>query len=120
MGEEIAAVNRQFEDAIACRDVERLALLYTVDAVAMPPDGPFVAGRDNIRALWQSVSQQMGLKSVKLETLDLEIDGGSAYEMGQAALTFESSSSAVKYVVVWKLVEGRWRLHRDIWNGKAR
>ena len=56
---------------------------------------------------------------MRLHTLDLELAGDTAYEVGEAALTLSSGATAVKYVVVWKKVDGQWRLHRDIWNGKA-
>ena len=39
---DIAAVNRQFEEAARKGDVDRLASLYTTDAMAFPPDGPIV------------------------------------------------------------------------------
>jgi uncharacterized protein (TIGR02246 family) len=44
----IAAVNRQFEEAVASRDFERLGSLYTADAIVLPPGGPVVKGRDNV------------------------------------------------------------------------
>lgn len=28
----------------------------------------------------------------------------------------QATNAVVKYVVVWKRVDGQWRLHRDIWN----
>ena len=69
--------------------------------------------------LWASLAQQIGLKSVKLETVDLEVAGEMAHEIGEAQLTLGSGTAVVKYVVVWKKVDGQWRLHRDIWNTKA-
>jgi ketosteroid isomerase-like protein len=27
--------------------------------------------------------------------------------------------AVVKFVVVWKKIDGQWRLHRDIWNSRA-
>lgn len=45
---EVAAVNRQFEDAARMGDLDGLASLYTADAMALPPDGPVVKGRDAI------------------------------------------------------------------------
>ena len=42
-----------------------------------------------------------------------------ACEVGEAVLTIASGTAAVKFVVVWKQVDGQWRLHRDIWNGKG-
>jgi uncharacterized protein (TIGR02246 family) len=116
---EISAVNRQFEEAARKGDIERLGSFYTVDAIALPPDSPMVKGRDNIKKMWATVAQQMGLKDVRLDTLDLELAGDTAYEVGEAALTTAGGAAAVKFVVVWKRVDGQWRLHRDIWNGKG-
>lgn len=118
---EIAAVNGAFEDAVRKGDAETMASLYTADGIALPPDAPMSKGRENIKQLWASVISGMGLKSVKLETLDLEVAGDTACEVGQATLGLEPqggsrTSAVVKYIVVWKRVDGQWRLHRDIWN----
>ena len=121
---EIAATNRAFEEAVRKGDVERLASLYTKDAMAFPPDGPIVKGRDGIKELWGGVIRDLALRDVRLQTLDLELTGDTACEVGEAELRLEPPSSApttvaVKYVVVWKREGGRWQLHRDIWNAKA-
>ena len=116
---EIAAINRQFEDAARKGDLDRLASLYTADAVALPPDGPMVKGRDSIKQMWGSIAQQIGLKDVRLATLDFEQAGDTGYEVGEATLTVSSGTAVVKFVVVWKKVDGQWRLHRDIWNTKG-
>ena len=116
---EIEAVNRAMEEAVRKRDAERLAALYTSDAIVMPPDAPFVKGRDSIKQFWSSASQQLGLKDVRLNTVDLEVAGDTAQEVGEAVLTLESGAATFKYVVVWKKVGEQWRLHRDIWNAKA-
>lgn len=116
---EIEAANRTFEEAAAKGDLDRIASLYTKDAVVLPPDGPFVKGQDNIKQMWGSVAQQLGLKSVRLQTVDLEVSGDTAHELGEAHLGIASGSAVVKYVVVWKKVDGQWRLHWDIWNTKG-
>jgi uncharacterized protein (TIGR02246 family) len=116
---EIGAVNRAFEEAVRKGDMDRVASLYTTDAMVLPPDAPIVKGRDNIKQFWTTVAQQMGLKGVRLQTMDLQIAGDTAYEVGEAGLTLESGAAAVKYLVVWKNVNRQWRLHRDIWNGKG-
>src|SRR5512145_2457155 len=116
---EIAAINRQFEDAARKGDLDRLASLYTADAVALPPDGPVVKGRDSIKQMWGSIAQQIGLKDVRLATLDFEQAGDTGYEVGEATLTVSSGTAVVKFVVVWKKLNGQWRLHRDIWNTKG-
>jgi len=116
---EIAAVNRQFEDAARKGDLDRLASLYTSDAIALPPDGPVVKGRDAIKQMWGTVAQQLGLKEVRLQTLDFEQAGDTGCEVGEATLALASGTAVAKFVVVWKKIDGQWRLHRDIWNTKG-
>ena len=121
---EIAANNRAFEEAVRKGDVDRLAFLYTADAMALPPGGPIVKGRDAIKSLWGGVIRDMALRDVQLQTIDLEIAGDTACEVGEARLKLEPPSSepttvTVKYVVAWKKAGGRWLLHRDIWNANA-
>jgi uncharacterized protein (TIGR02246 family) len=116
---EIAAVNRQFEEAARKGDLDRLASLYTPDAIALPPDSAMMKGREDIKQMWGQIAQQIGLKDVRLNTLDLQMAGETAYEVGEANLTLGSGTAVVKFVVVWKKLDGQWRLHRDIWNAKG-
>ncbi len=123
--EDIARVNRRIEEAISKGDAAGMAACYTEDGVALPPDGPVVKGHEALRGLWGSVVNDMGLKAVKLETLDLElISDDAACEIGEAALDFapaggEATQMVAKFIVVWKKVDGQWLWHRDIWNAKG-
>ena len=118
---EIGKVNRMFEDAVRAKDPDRIASLYTGNAMVLPPDGPVVRGQDGVRQVWASVIKDMGLRDVTLKTIDLDVQDDSACEVGQATLTLEPPGGQratvnVKYVVVWRRFGGDWRLHRDIWN----
>src|SRR3989442_8854869 len=120
---DIGKVNRMFEDAVRAQDPDRLASLYTGTAMALPPDGPIVRGQDGIRQLWSTVMKDMGLRDVTLKTVDLDVDGDTACEVGHATLSLDPpggqpATANVKYVVVWQRSAGRWRLHRDIWNAE--
>src|SRR2546425_10283969 len=122
---DIGKVNRMFEDAVRAQDPERLASLYTGTAMALPPDGPIVRGQDGIRQLWSTVIKDMGLRDISLKTVDLDVDGDTACEVGQATLSLDPpggqrATANVKDVVVWQRSAGQWRLHRDIWNGGPR
>lgn len=123
--EEIARVSRRFEEATAKGEIEGMAAVYTEDGVALPPDGPVVKGHEALRGLWSSVVNDMGLKAVKLETLDLElISDDAACEIGEATLELapaggEAAQAVAKFIVVWKKVDGQWLWHRDIWNAKG-
>ncbi|HZF07101.1 MAG TPA: SgcJ/EcaC family oxidoreductase [Patescibacteria group bacterium] len=122
---DIGKVNRMFEDAVRAQDPERLASLYTGNAMALPPDGPIVRGQDGVRQLWSTVIKDMGLRDITLKTVDLDVDvdGDTACEVGQATLSLappggQRATVSVKYVVVWQRSAGQWRLHRDIWNAQ--
>lgn len=104
----ITAVNRQFEAAARSQDLEALAALYTADAI--------VKGRADIKQMWGSVAQQLGLKDVRLRTVSFEHEGNLGHEVGEATLMVATGTVVAKYVVVWKSSDGQWRLHRDIWN----
>ena len=64
---DIAATNRAFEEAVRKGDADRLASLYTVDGIALPPDGPVVKGRSAIKDLWSAVIRDMALRDVQLQ-----------------------------------------------------
>jgi len=63
--------------------------------------------------------QQLGLEDVRLETVDLEIAGDMASEVGEARLSIASGSAVVEFAVVCEKLDGQWRLDRDIWNAGA-
>jgi uncharacterized protein (TIGR02246 family) len=121
---DIATVNGSFEDAVRRGDVEAIANLYGPDAVVLAPDGPIVKGREGIRQLWMSAIKERGLKSMRLESVELEIVGDIANEVGNATLSMvptggKNETAEVKFLVIWKRSDGKWRLHRDIWNTRS-
>jgi uncharacterized protein (TIGR02246 family) len=118
---EIASANRSFEDAVHRSNLDTIADLYETDAVVLPPDGPTIKGRDAIRQFWQSAIEEHGLKDMRLESVELEINGQIANEIGNGTLSMitvggETETVEIKFLVVWKRSGGVWRLHRDIWN----
>jgi len=60
----------------------------------------------------------MGVKSIKLETGDVEQHGDTAIEVSKAKLLADGGEiiDVAKYIVVWKKVNGEWKLHQDIFN----
>jgi uncharacterized protein (TIGR02246 family) len=118
---DIAANNRAFENAVETGNVEAIAALLAPDVMALPPDGPMVSGREAVIELWASAIGQHGMRSCRITTDQLDIAGDMASEVGRATMTMTqpggaSETARVKYVVVWKRLDGKWLLHRDIWN----
>jgi ketosteroid isomerase-like protein len=111
------AANRIFEnEVIAKGDFAALDNVYTRQARILPPGTEMISGRENIRSFWQRAVSQLGIKSVRLRTVDLETLGDTAIEIGRAELGTAGPAIEVKYVVVWKREDGAWKWHVDIWN----
>jgi uncharacterized protein (TIGR02246 family) len=111
--------NQIFEDAVAARTTAPLDAVYTADARILPPGGEMIAGREKIKEFWQGAIESLNVSSVELATVDVEVLGDTAYEIGRATLNFATPGAApaqVKYVVVWKREDGTWKWHVDIWN----
>jgi uncharacterized protein (TIGR02246 family) len=112
----IEKANEEFIAAVLRGDAKAAAALYTDDAKVLPPGTRIASGREAITAYWKSTID-VGVKDLKLETVDAEAAGDLAYETGNLTVTStDGNVTTSRYVVVWKRAGGRWRLHRDIWN----
>lgn len=104
--------------ALTRRDFDAAAALYTDDAQLLPPDAPIIHGRAAVKAFWSEAVPAMSVKSATFNTLDVISSGDLAVEVGTARIETTGGVASIKYVVAWKRGgDGRWRLHRDIWNG---
>lgn len=117
MKAEIKKVNRLFEIAMSEANADGLAAVYTQDGQALPPNAPTISGVENIKNFWQGAID-MGVTSVKLESVELDVVADTAIEIG--AFELKAADGGVidqgKYIVVWKKEDGKYKWHRDIWN----
>ena len=96
---------------------DALDRVYTVHARVLPPGAPMIEGREAIKGFWKQAIVGLGLKSVKLATVEAEMAGDSVVEIGSADLTVgDGSIVTVKHVVHWKQEDGAWKWNVDIWN----
>ena len=117
----IEEANIKFGEAVRSSDASALASLYTEDATLLPPpNAPIIKGREGVEAYW-AAGFQMGLKDVVLTTVEVMAMGDMVCEIGEADATFhpegmEAFKDKGKYLVIWKNVDGVWKLHVDIYN----
>lgn len=113
----IAAANERFMAVFKGGDAAGMAALYTKEGQVLPPNGDFVTGQQALRGFWQAL-MDMGIKEAKLETIEAEGHGDTAIEVGAYTLLGEGGQGLDrgKYIVIWKQVDGQWKLHRDIFN----
>ena len=118
--EAIVAADQAFITTFNRGDAAGLAALYTENAQFLPPNSDFVKGRQEIQATFQAF-MDMGVKAVKLETLEVEGYGNTASEVG--TYTLEGGDGQVldrgKFLVIWKQESGQWKLHRDMINSSV-
>ncbi len=118
--EAIAANNQAAMDAVAHKDAAAFAAVYTTNGSAMPPNSPTVIGTASLQQFWQAVID-MGIAAVTLETVELDGFEDTAIEVGAFTLKGEDGAALDqgKYIVIWKLEDGAWKRHHDIWNSSV-
>jgi uncharacterized protein (TIGR02246 family) len=116
----IEANTKQFVEAFNKGDADEVANWYLMEARVMPSNSDIIQGRPNIRTFWHGAITA-GAKLVSLDTIDVEVRGNMAIEIGRYTLTMPAAGGATttdkgKYVVIWKR-EGRgWKIAIDIFN----
>ena len=113
----IAAGNEKFMEAYNAGDAAGLADLYTENGQLLPTGSDFITGKVAIEAFWQG-AMDMGIKTVRLESVEAEGHGDTAIDIGKYTLSGETGNimDRGKYIVILKQEGGQWKLHRDIWN----
>lgn len=113
----ILTAEESFMAAVSRGDAAAIASCYAEDGQVLPPNSDFVTGRQAIQSVFQSFLD-MGVKEMKLETL--EVDGGDDIASEVGRYTLEDAGGHVldqgKYIVIWKYEAGQWKLYRDIFN----
>ncbi len=113
----IDAANQKFMAAFGRHDSAGIASLYTTNGQVFPSNSDIVTGAAGIQAFWQGAFG-MGLKEAALETVELDVQGETAIEVGRYILKADRGAVADqgKYIYIWKHSGGTWKMHRDIFN----
>lgn len=102
---------------VRLRDMEALDHVYTPDAQILPPGADMIQGVAAIKNFWQQAILGLDVQDASLVTVSAESAGDTVVEIGRAALSLKGGQVVpVKYVVHWKLHDGAWKWHTDIWN----
>ncbi len=116
----IAESNKTYGEGLAKGDSSIFIANYTKDGCIMPANAPKLCGSQAIGMFFKG-AQSMGVQNISLTTE--EVMGGpevvvetGIYELLGAA---NKSLDKGKYVVVWKMEDGKWKMHRDIFTTNA-
>ena len=110
----IRALEAQWVKAVAAKDTEWIANLYAPDGRLMPPNSPASQGREAIRAAWSGMMATPGFVLTFAPTeIHVAKGGDVAYDIGTSE---GANNDQGKYVVVWKKLDGEWKVAADIFN----
>ena len=117
----IEASNKTYGDAFVKGDSALMIAKYTKDGCIMPEGAPKMCGAEGLGAFFAVGHKQMGIKNVKLTTEEVMGSGDVVVETGTYDLigAGDKSMDKGKYVVAWKQEDGKWKMHRDMFNSSV-
>ena len=108
--------NTALMDFVKKGDSTGFAGMYTADAKVMPAGMPPITGREGIAGLIGGLIR-MGMV-MNLSTVD--VWGSEALVAEEGTYSFKDKAGKEldngKYIVLWKMEDGKWKLFRDCWN----
>ncbi|MGI9543648.1 MAG: YybH family protein [Cyclobacteriaceae bacterium] len=105
-------------------DYESLANSYTMDGKIFPSNADIIEGRVAIKKRW-ILPDGVKMLRHKVSPKEITVIDETAYDYGyyegdSQNVSGEKSTFKGKYVIVWKKVEGDWKIYLDIWNSLPR
>ena len=113
----IADQNKKFEEAFAKKDASAIADQYSKDAQCFYDGQDIVRGKKAIEDAWKGMFGA-GAEKIQIQTLDVEDHKDWAIETGKFLIKDADGKVTMdgKYLVIWKLDGGEWKIYRDIGN----
>jgi len=113
----IQSLDDRFSALAAKGDADALAAMYAPGATVLPPDNSVVTGA-GIRTLFAGMSNV--LTNLKLTATEVRrISPDYIREVGVSTYTTKGDKPlnvSTSYVVVWRRVDGAWKLWTDIFH----
>jgi ketosteroid isomerase-like protein len=116
----IAASNKVYGESFAKNDSVAFVGCYTSDGILMAPGMPALSTSDGIKAFFTG-GYAMGIRGIDLVTSEVNGNSEMVHETGTYNVKDGSGNSLEKgkFIVIWKNVDGVWKMHRDIYNSDA-
>ncbi len=101
-------------------DAAGVAALYTEDAQLLPPDMEVVSGRAAIQE-FVAKTNPPGSPEFEFATVETLVFGTYAHRQGSFTAKGPDGQVVVtgKFIELWKKIDGKWLIHRDMWSSNA-
>jgi ketosteroid isomerase-like protein len=104
------------------KNVDKAVSYYADNAMMMPPGAPIATTPEQRRAAWQNLLSDPNM-TINFGRTKLEVakGGDMAYDVGWTEVKTKDAQGATttqrgKYIVVWKKINGRWKVVADTFN----
>jgi len=116
----IDSVNAQFGAFVTKGDSVGIANLYHSEAKVMGANMPTVSGKAAITSAFAGMLS-MGIGGATLTSSEVYGNEDMVSEVGTYTLTDKAGKEIEKgkYIVLWKMEDGKWKLFRDCFNSDA-
>ena len=117
----IRKTNEQWLALIRNHDAAGVSELYTSDGAMMPPGAPIARGRPELEKAWTGLMKLPGFGlTFEADKIVVASGGDMALDQGTYQLSLDGPEGPTKeigkYVVVWRNIEGQWKVAADIFN----
>ena len=118
--DQILESTKAFSEFVMNADYDGIASSYTNDAKIFPNHTLILEGNDIVK--YWTLPDGVRTTYHKITQSEITVLKNTAYDYGYYAGKTEHKDGRIsswkgKYVIVWKKVEGQWKMYLDIWNG---
>jgi ketosteroid isomerase-like protein len=121
----LAALDKEWSDAAAAKNIDKVASFYAEDAVVYPPNEPVLNGRAAARKSWGAMLAAPEFK-MSWTTESAGVNGNLGYTAGTYEDSYKGADGKTvnekgKYLCVWrKGADGKWQAIHDMWNSDSK
>jgi ketosteroid isomerase-like protein len=113
----IKKMNESYSERFLTLDSAFYVDRYCADAEVYSPNMPAVKGREAIRNFFYNDGNN---KEAKIELPAGNFYGGPEYVIEDGLYNFPDGKGGSvdkgKFIALWKMEDGKWKLYREIWN----
>lgn len=117
----IRKTNERWLALIRDHDAAAVSQLYASDGAMMAPGAPIAQGQPALQKAWGGLMQMPGFGlTFKADKIAIASGGDMALDQGTYLFSLTGPNGPTKdvgkYVVVWRNIDGQWKIAADIFN----
>ncbi len=120
--QEVTAIKAQvkkFSEYMMTNQRDEVVKMYTADAKIFPNNRDILEAQA-LEDYWNPENLAWKTTYHKVTPVEIKVIGNEAYDYGyyegKSSNGDQTSEWKGKYVIVWKKVNGEWKIYLDIWN----